>query len=160
MVTVTIVGILSAIAVPTFKMYLYRSRTTEAISFLAEIKQRQEAYRAEFGQYCNVSGTPSTRWPTASVSPTPVVWGSAPANWLQLGASPDSFVRFRYSTVAGFPGTDPSSAGFGSNLGYSGSDFWFVSQAVGDLDGDGTTVTIESYSASSNIYINQDKGWE
>ena len=160
MITVAIVGVLSAIAVPTFTMYMYKSKTTEAIGFLAEIKQRQESYRAEFGQYCNVSGTPATTWPLAALDFTPVAWGTPPAHWTQLGASPDSFVRFRYSTVAGFPGTDPSGSGFAGNLGYDGSDFWFVSQATGDLDEDGTTVLIESYSGSSNVFINRDKGWE
>ncbi|QQR92032.1 MAG: hypothetical protein IPJ88_11810 [Myxococcales bacterium] len=160
MVTVAIIGILSAIAVPTFTAYVYKSKTTEAVTFLAEIKQRQESYRAEFGQYCNVSGAPTTRWPTAALAYDSVDWGSPPTNWSQLGASPDSAVRFRYSTVAGFPGTDPSGSGFGSSLGYDGGDFWFVSQAVADLDEDGTTVLFESYSASSSIYIDQDKGWD
>lgn len=160
MVTVVIVGVLSAIAIPTFTNYMYRSKTTEAITFLAEIKQRQEAYRAEFGQYCNVSADPATRWPGDALGSNPVPWGASPANWTALGASPDGYVRFRYSTVAGFPGTDPSGAGFSGDLGYDGSDFWFVSQALADLDEDGTTVLFESYSASSNLYINRDKGWE
>ena len=69
MIVVAIIGILAAVAIPAFTTYLYRARAAEAPTFLAEIKQRQEAYRAEFGQYAMVNGTviPGT-WNPAAVS--------------------------------------------------------------------------------------------
>lgn len=152
MIVVAIVGILAAVAIPSFRSYMMRSKTTEAATFLAEIKQRQETYRAEFGQYCAVSGTTSiTAWNPSSV-PTaglPVTWPTV-AEWQQLGASPDGQVRFRYATIAGAPGTTPS---LGGGLGYTGADFWFVSRAEADLDGDGTNMAMESYSETSTLYI-------
>jgi len=160
MIVVLIIGVLAAIAIPSFSSYMYMSKTSEATTFLGEIRQRQEAYRAEFGQYCNVSGAASTRHPAGTPTDQGVAWNPAPDAWNQLGARPDSTVRFRYSTVAGAPGTDPSCCGFGSALGYTGTDFWFVSQALGDLDNDDTDVLFESYSEAAGIYVNVAKGWE
>ena len=155
MIVVAIVGILSAVAIPSFSAYLMRSRTAEAVQFLGAIKLRQEAYRAEFGQYCDIS----TYHPAiASLDGSnPVPWGATPAAWDQLGATPDPYVRFSFRTVAGTPATPPPAA-----LGYDTSnlDFWFYSQAVGDLDDDSTLVTFESYSESSRIWVSDAKGWD
>ena len=161
MIVVAIIGILSAVAIPAFSSYVYRAKAAEAAGFLGEIKQRQEAYRAEFSQYCDVSGggtgavvayTPLTLSATGDPKP----WPSG-AGWRQLGASPDGQVRFQYATVAGNPGTTP---GWGGGLGYTGNDFWFVSQAQADLDVDGDVVIMESYSGSNGLYVSVNKGWE
>lgn len=158
MIVVVIIGILAAIAIPAFSSYVYRSRTSEATSFLAEIKQRQESYRSEFGQYASAPADGSS-WPPASFTPAGTPDDSRRAwpdvdNWNELGARPDGLVYFQYATVGGPPGTTPGS------LGYDGSDFWFVSQAVGDLDDDGNDVTFESYSASQGIWVSSPAGWD
>ena len=160
MIAIVIIGVLAALAIPGFSAYIHKSRVTEATTFLGEIKQRQEAYRAEFGQYCAVSGTTTiggynpTSVPAGGI---PVAWPST-AEWSTLGAAPDSQVRFQYATIAGNPGTVPDVGG--SALGYTGSDFWFVSQARGDLDGDGTNLEVESYSESGGVYLSAAAGWE
>ena len=161
MVVVIIVGILASIAVPTFTGYIYKSRVTEATTFLSGIKSRQEAYRSEFGQYCAVDGA---AFPTGDTDFTP---GTAPSSspepwettdeWDQLGAAPDGPVRFRYATVAGFPGdTVPTGTGLDNN------DFWFAAQARGNLDGDSTSFFLEIYSQSNRIYnsAGNEGGWE
>ena len=161
MIVVVIVGILSAIAIPTFRTYALRSKTTEATTFLGEIKQRQESYRAEFGQYCAVSGTAFGTWtPRAMPDANLVAWTNPPSPmaWTQLGAAPDGPVRFVYATTAGPPGTGPGGIA-------PPDDFWFVSEAMGDLDGDGTTCLFESYSASNHIWLGpttaiQNQGYE
>lgn len=156
MVVVAIIGTLSVVAIPAFSAYIYRSRASEAPVFLGEIRQRQEAYRAEFGQYCAVSGTED--WgdfqpeEIPGADPQPF---DATEEWLQLGAVPDGLVRFQYATIAGPPGTEPP-----GDLGFDGSDFWFVAQAKGDLDDDGNEVTMEAYSASNHIWISETQGWE
>lgn len=150
MVVIVIVSILSAIAIPQFRNYLQRARTTEAITFLGEIKERQTAYRGEFGQFCAVSGSAFGAWaPRTTPDGDTVAW-SVPAGspWNQLGARPDGYVRFVYATIAGNPGTSPAGI-----PGYTGADFWFVSEALGDLNGDGTQCMFESYSASNTIFV-------
>ena len=97
MIVVVIIGVLSAIAIPTFQSYLLRSQTSEAVVFLGEIRQRQEAYRAEHGQFCSVSADPGSdiaagAWAPATL-PTngqQTAWGT-PANWNQLGAEPVAY---------------------------------------------------------------------
>jgi prepilin-type N-terminal cleavage/methylation domain-containing protein len=162
MIVVAILGILATVAIPQYQGYVYRSKTTEAVGFLAEIKARQESYRADFGQYCDVSsGDPDAWYPTATPGATPTAWDDTSTEgkrWLQLGAAPPGRqVRFSYVTVAGPPGTTPS---WGGGLGYTGSDFWFVARALGNLDGDAEYVTFESYSHGQGLYIDKAAGWE
>ena len=83
MIGVAIVGILAALAIPTFQSYVYKGRVTEAVTILNEIKSRQEAYRSRFGNYAAVSG--NGEWSAATYTPTtvpgaqPVVWPSSAA---------------------------------------------------------------------------------
>lgn len=152
MVIVAVVGVLAAVAIPTYQSYLHRSRTAEGYSFLAEIRQRQESYRAEFGQYCSVSAAPGSAVDAGAWAPTSLPAGGAKiawtpsGNWTQLGAVPDGPVLFQYRTTAGPPGTTPGIAG------YTGADFWFIAQARADLDGDGEVMILESYSASNHVF--------
>ncbi len=159
MVVVVIVGILAAIAVPAFSRYIYRSRTSEATSFLAQIRQREESYRAEFGQYaCAPDDCPDTAlggyWPPSAPDEDPVPWQPHP-NWDQLGARPDGQVRFRYAAIAGPPGTRPAGIG-----GFDGSDFWFAGGAIGDLDGDGQQITFVVFSNRRDVWVSDNAGWE
>jgi len=157
LIGVAIVGILAAIAVPTFKSYVYRGRVTEAVTVLNEIKARQEAYRSRYGNYAAVNGTDWGNYtPNALPGADAVVWPSS-AGWEMLGLSSPGSVRFRYATVAGQPGTAPPA---GSNL--DPNEFWYAAQAEGDLNGDGTSFILEVYS-DSRIMFNSAAGtggWE
>jgi prepilin-type N-terminal cleavage/methylation domain-containing protein len=160
MIGVAIVGILAALAIPTFQSYVYKGRVTEAVTILNEIKSRQEAYRSRFGNYAAVSG--NGEWSAATYTPTtvpgaqPVVWPSSAA-WEELGLSSPGAVRFSYATVAGQPGMAPPTT---SNL--DQDEFWFAAQAKGDLDGDGVTFILEVYSDSRIMYNSAvgKGGWE
>lgn len=164
MVIVLIIGILSMIAIPTYTGYLYRSKTTEGVGFLADIKSRQESYRSEYLQYCKVSTGAENWWPSTKKG-SGYHWdpASLPTGWSHLGASPPSlYGSFQYVSVAEGPGSAnlPDSKGFSDSRGYDGNDFWFISRAQADLDNDGTFITIESYSARHSVWMSEDKGWE
>lgn len=165
MIVVAIIGVLAAVAIPAYISYMHRARTAEAVTFLGEIRQRQESYRAEFGQYCSASGTgagieagawnPGTSSGTARSS-----WNPAVNSWNQLGASPDALVIFQYRTMAGGPRSVSGVPGMGT------ADFWFVAQAQADLDSDGTYIRMEVTSVSNHLFIGDDsyaplaQGWE
>lgn len=158
MIVVVIIGVLATVAIPAFSSYVYRARASEATDFLGEIRQRQESYRSEFGQYCAVSGSAFGMYtPTALAGSgrQAQAWPASTPTWDELGARPDGVIYMQYASIAGLPGTTPADV-----PGYDGSDFWFVSQALGNLDGDATVVTFESYSAGNHIYISEAKGWE
>lgn len=52
MVVVTIVGILSAIAIPTYRGYMRQAHLNEAKAYLLEIGAKLRAYRYRNGAYC------------------------------------------------------------------------------------------------------------
>ena len=157
MIAVVIIGVLATLAIPSFTSYIYKARVSEAANFLGQIKQRQESYRNEFGQYCPVNGSDwGTYNPTTIPGIDPVVWTST-TEWDQLGAAPDGPIRFQYATVAGLPGDAVPS---GTNL--DNDDHWFAGRAQGDLDEDSTTFFLEIYSQSTHIYnsATEKGGWE
>ena len=157
MVAVVIIGVLASLAIPSFTNYIYKARVSEATNFLGKIKQRQESYRNEFGQYCAVDGSGWGSWnPSTIPGIDPVGWESTD-EWDQLGASPDGPVRFQYATIAGFPGDSPPS---GTNL--DDDDHWFVARAQGDLDEDNDTFFLEMYSQATHVYNSATAkgGWE
>lgn len=156
MIVVVIVGILAAIAIPGYTAYLYRSRAAEAPLFLSEIRQRQESYRAEFGTYADCDGQWSPR-AAGSVNATQVVWTPTNNCWRQLAAAPDGPVRFAYVFEAGGPG---DIGALGTAAGATGNDFYFVSQARGDLNADGTSFFFEGYSDRAQLYVSSTRGWE
>jgi prepilin-type N-terminal cleavage/methylation domain-containing protein len=174
MTVVAIVGILAAVAAPTFTSYIYKARTSEATEFLGVIRLREEAYRAEFGVYCPTVITGDAKsYATLKTNdalvpdPTKTKRNAVPfvttaSGWTQLGARPSGPVRFGYGVVAGKPTEIPADLGWTT----ANADFWFVARATGDLDGDGEQVAFEIYSGSKNIWIgdangnNNAKGWE
>lgn len=160
MVVVVIVSVLATVAVPAFSSYVNKSRANEGPAFLAEIKGRQESYRAEFGQYCDTSGSMSyggTWAPRATPDKRVQGWTAPTAQWAALAANPNGPLRFIYQSPAGLPGQAvPATAG----ALYDGDEFWFTAQARGDLDADGMLVTFEIYSAANQVVCSSARGWE
>ena len=143
MIVVVIMGVLAAIAIMSYRIYIQRARTAEAAGLLANIKASQESYRSEFGMYCNVNNEA----PAADPGPAAVVWDTAKVNnrWSQLGFRPDNrAIFFTLNTVAGAPGTAAPGGwvgGAGITLPDAAATFyrdhWFIARARGDQDDDG-----------------------
>ncbi len=174
MIVVVIVGILSAVAIPSFQGYLMKSRTTEATEFLGVIRLSEESFRSEFGTYqatFDPNGHDITLIDTNLV-PSDIDGKSRVftpnEHWQRLGARPGGPVRFGYGVAAGTPANAPAPLGWDT----ANADFWWVARAVGDLDNDGVQVVFETYSANRTIFVTgagtagaeQDsvpsKGWE
>ena len=159
MIVVAIVGVLAAIAIPSFRAYVYRSKTSQGVATLGEIRQRQEAYRAEFGQYCDVGvqnpavGLAGALGTNAQASTTP-----SPDNWRMLGFTGRGYTYFRFNTNAAAPAAEP--AGY-AGLGLAGlNDFTFGAQALANLDGDGVNLTMEILSGREAVYVSAPSGYE
>jgi prepilin-type N-terminal cleavage/methylation domain-containing protein len=162
MIVVAITGILALTAIPTFQSYIYRARTSEAISFLGVIKLRQESTKAEFGAYdiCNAVVDPANiAFVPATQSNATQPFPNSDACFNRLSAKPDGAVRFSYGWAAGTPVnattvailtlTDPEK---GYQL-TAPVDHYFIAQAIGDLDNDGKNCVIEVTSFTRGAWV-------
>jgi Tfp pilus assembly protein PilE len=146
---VAIVGVLAVVAYAGYHKFVVSSHQTEANHILSGIKNRQEAYKAETGNYLNVSsalafGSPaatgfsalyphcmssltaptdrSVAWPNGpSLSACLVTTGTpAPGDWVKLKVESSAPTFYGYTTVAGCPTcTVPSPSGYGMKIGGS-----------------------------------------
>ena len=149
MVVVAIIGALSAVAILSFRRYVVHARVGEGYTMLAEVRIREEQYRAEFGQYAAAPFHPA-----ALVADDSQPWGAAPPEWRQIGARPDGPTRFQFEVRADQPGTDPGVPWDPSPP----NDFWYVARGQADLDGDGVSSQFETYSASRAVWVNPGDG--
>lgn len=157
MIVTVIIGVLAAVAGVSYGIYVKRSRAQEATTMLATIATREHAYRAEFSRFCAAgasSGSPPTAlgvsnaWPTANPGARALFASGMPNEWAQLGFRPDGEVRYRYVVLAGRPGNAPPGvAGWATS---PNQDVWFMAEAYGDLDRDGTLSTARLFSGGGN----------
>ena len=66
MITVAVIGILAAIAVPSYNEYVRRAKRVEAQSLLSEAAARQERWRAQNGTYATSASDLKLPWANAS----------------------------------------------------------------------------------------------
>ncbi|MFO8070464.1 MAG: prepilin-type N-terminal cleavage/methylation domain-containing protein [Polyangia bacterium] len=152
MIVVAILAVLAAVAIVSYNQYIKRSKNSEATSILADVRLKQESYRATFHQFADVSS--NNGWmPDATPSSQARQWKSSDdallRNWNQLGVTPDHGVYFSYWCEAGAPGEAPANF---SGLGIEDeNDFWFAARAMQDLDEDGDCAGFEVYTGLAKI---------
>lgn len=156
MIVVAIVGVLSAIAIPSYIGYIRRSYLSEATTSIASIKSAEESYYTINNCYISVGA-----WPSTIPNGSPTAWdtGTQPVGWGSnaLGVRPDKYVRFQYQVYAsnsintstggcGSAATAPTSTDLpclsGNIIGTSGAyvntnvtPAWYIVVARGNLDG-------------------------
>jgi prepilin-type N-terminal cleavage/methylation domain-containing protein len=155
MIVVAILGLLATVAIVAYRSYVVRARNAEATSVLADVRLKQEAYRATFHRYASIPEWLPDTTPGASsrlfFSPTATYALTDPiGQWLQLGAVPSGQVYFSYYIIAGAPGS--TTKGIFSSITLDNDvDFWFAARALQDLNGDGKCEGFEVYSGGGNI---------
>lgn len=125
MISVAIVGILAAVAIPVFSHYAHEADLNEAVANVQGILEAEQAYFARFQQYTeplefcpgNGSDPPlpartTVTWPAAG----PDLTAECGLGWNQLGWSPDEAVAFQYRVFSAFDANgaytyQPDSAG-------------------------------------------------
>jgi type IV pilus assembly protein PilA len=136
MIVVALIGVLAAIAIPSFLTYQARSRRSEAYANLSAIARMQKSYHAvkdEFyasgdsypdpaGYNGGLLGTAKMPWDAASQ-----------AAFSGLGWQPDGQVFYSYET------TTPADPILGS---CDACTFCFTATAYGDVDGDGNVSAV------------------
>lgn len=155
MIVVTIVGVLAVVAGTAYRRYMDSSRTTEAYSMLGELRNREEAYRAEFSQYQGASDENSSSFfpqvdGSCSEPCQKDVTSGQPTWWTNIGVNPGrKTLVCGYVAVAGTAGTAPSGALGSAMLGSSNltTPWWY---AVATCDNDGTSGTNATFTTAFN----------
>ncbi len=165
MTVVVIIGILATLATYGVRKYINSAKTAEAAQMIGAIKAGQEAYFDETFRYLDISGgnLDTNRYPVDNDWDKKVQWGGGVTavrnGFASLGVSSAGAVRYRYSTAAGAPGTNPT---FGTGVTATDYNFppgggsptvqWYVVKAIGDIDGDGTYAVYLGSNYSNEIY--------
>ncbi len=63
MVVVVIIAVLSTVAIASYKMYMRRTKITEAQTLLMDVKMKQEQYFSTYSQYISTAATATTFYP-------------------------------------------------------------------------------------------------
>jgi type IV pilus assembly protein PilA len=163
MIVIAIIGVLAAIAIPSFLSYQLKSKTAEAKTNLSAIKTASLSFQAERSCFLSVQGQgwPGTipvngamlPWPQAAATPTssplcinPQSGAPGPAvgTFADIGFTPTGSVRYNYYLAAtADPTTSPgpltnTCPNWPNPLtgGQSvGPTSGFLAQALSDLDG-------------------------
>lgn len=138
MVTVAIIGILAAIAVPAFMSTTRKTKASEVNAVFAELRQRQEEYHLANGTYFSTGANEGDIFPAAPGSQSQETAASMPASWITLKLRlPNSKLYCGYVAIAG---TANNPAGLGAKAGEFGltttpSTDWYYLVARCNLDG-------------------------
>lgn len=154
MIVVIILAILATIAVASFTSHYQQSKSSEVYAILRDIAAKQDGYRAEFGQYLDVSGANALNFADRRPPNTPtgsfgfVVWDRSSAdpiyvNYRILGVNPQGAVRFGYIVAAGLPGQAPAGDMYPAGLVSSTNDHWWAAIGLGNYDLDAATAPNE-----------------
>ena len=119
MLVVAIIGVLAAIAIPSFLRYQLRAASAEAGTNLVAIATSQRAFFSEFGLFIDVP-TPA---PATSPGGGRLAWPTGTA-FDDLGWGPEGTVRFQYTSGADNVGGPRFTAEAGADLDEDG-DFSF-----------------------------------
>lgn len=124
MITVAIIGILAAIAIPSFTSYQNRSRRTEAMTNIGAIAKAEISYFGSSGVYHGTIPVPG-----GPLGPIKRQWDAgARAEFDPLGYQPEGAVYYDYEV-----NTVDCACPDGAN----GEALCFTISANGDVDGDG-----------------------
>ena len=148
MTVVALIGILAAIALPSFTRESRKAKgDSEVAAFFGEFKVREEQYAVENGVYLSTAGSETATFPTTP-SANAQTLGTLPATWQSLKVrTPESTARCVYVVMAG---TKNDSAGTIATTSFSytpPAKNWFYVLAHCDLDGNNT---VDSYYFISN----------
>lgn len=178
MIAVVIVGLLAAVAIPAFSIYRHRAFLSEGTSNIQGIIESQQAYFVRFQRYLPSLPLCPPAPPAQAGASQVFDLGACDPNWLTLGWKPDGSVAFQYRTFSAYdangvrsfhpvsaPPPGMACAGgqcYGLNWNVEVSNNlavmqpWVVVEAVGDNDGDGLQVFIQTNNINNRTFITPD----
>jgi type IV pilus assembly protein PilA len=129
MITVVLIGILAAVAIPNFLAYQAKSRRAEAYANVVAIATSELSHQAESDLFVDAGAFPD--WaPYGGLGTHKMAWDAASvAEYAVLGWSPEGEVAYSYEVNAG------ASPGCTCSL-------CFTATAHGDVDADGVRAAV------------------
>lgn len=157
---VAITGVLATIGTLLVRKHFAHAKTTEAVSIVQAIRVAEEARRSETGTYqnCSSAGTP---WYPAAPDSSLHAWKNPShqdwLGWQQLPVSQPDGTHFGFLLRAGNPGTAlPVPVTASKPTWPTPADPWYVIQAAGDQDKDGTYTLLLAASFNGELYVEND----
>ncbi len=139
MITVAIMGMLAAVAIPAFTKYTRRARTSEAVDKLSYLFRMSAAYftGAQGSRGYGSTAMVDAQFPS-SAPLTPVI----PSAGIRAADPPAAWDTPTWNALA-FAMPDPHYYSYQYDSSGTATDSRFTARAVGDLDGDGARGTFE-----------------
>jgi prepilin-type N-terminal cleavage/methylation domain-containing protein len=156
---VVIMGILATIGTMMVRKHFDDAKAIEATTVIQALRGGQEARRAENGAY--VDASVGTDWYPAAPDGKVRSWVAPShidaARFRQLGVSRPEGTRFGYLVNAGLPSATMTAPQSPTKPTWpTPTDLWYVIQAAGDRDADGTYMYVIASSANGELFVEQD----
>jgi type II secretory pathway pseudopilin PulG len=156
MIVVAIIGILAAVAIPVYLNYAKKAKASEAFIVLQGIREKEEAYHADYDRYSDsIPWTPYS--PGGGTCSHTHDWTNVDAAWGTLKFYPSGPTYYTYSVTSGTPGgtrvafpSDPPGTRWPGFL-----EDWYTATAQGDADCDGKNAFFH-ISSHSNVVVKTD----
>ena len=136
MIVVAIIAILAAVAIPQYRKFQLRAKTSEAKANIGAIRSVEEGWSAEHDYYYAAGPNP-----TSTPGASPANWPSG-TNFDKLGFKPAGKVSYRYAVQAENSTFDddnvPTLSGGTGTIVAHDNNVDIAILAEGDLDGDGS----------------------
>lgn len=139
MFVVAILGVLTVVAVASYKGYMKKARQQEAIAFLMDIKLKQETYFMTYSQFVDTGVTPEDMFPPLNTIPDFWLQGgntwdcvnptsNAIRGFCALGILPkQEMTHYQFVTMGWQPGDNvPAPSAQGAWIGDAGRRWWFA----------------------------------
>lgn len=162
MIAVVVLSILSVVAVVSYSKYVRKARTNDVISFLADIKIKQETYFSQYGHYVDTTAASGASYGDSDFYPSSIAGGEKPwaihcpadqltyPGWCSLGAHPGSdTVDYQYVTVGWAPDDPNPPADLISNP----QRRWWYAIGRGDTDSNGVYASFVFSSELKEIMV-------
>jgi type IV pilus assembly protein PilA len=164
MVVVTIVGILAAIGLVSYRRYVMHARTAEVPTMFMNIKIAQEAYKDEKFAYLGPSGkTLDSFYPVNSKPGQQKMnfagTGTGQAEWQTLAVQSSAPVLFVYACAAGLGADNVAPIGTDLPVGNWPTKVaapWYAIKAKADLRGNGVYTVFGTGSFTGDLYSAND----
>jgi prepilin-type N-terminal cleavage/methylation domain-containing protein len=125
-IVVGIIGVLAAIALPTWQEMQLRAKRTEPYIHLEAIATAEDGYHVAYDSYVDLENNPGT-----SLTKALRAFDTGASGWATLGYKPDGEIRCNYRAEV-----------FGSGT-------WYRADANCDIDNDNKTAIIRYYAGEA-----------